>query len=156
MTQQHRAPAQPDAPETMSGGIALGTTVLTLEGELPVEYLAPGDRIVTRTGVRVLRDVVARRIETGLYRIAQDVLGADRPASELHVAAGTLLAIRDWRAAALYGAKTAIVPVERLSDGSYIAPIAGATTVFTLGFDDTEVVYAEGIEVACAPLRVTA
>jgi len=37
--------------------LALGTIVYTLDGALPVEYLNAGDRIVTRAGARVLRDL---------------------------------------------------------------------------------------------------
>lgn len=44
-----RADAAPD--------LALGTIVLTMDGALPVEFLSPGDRIVTRAGARVLRDI---------------------------------------------------------------------------------------------------
>lgn len=38
-------------------GLPEGTIVLTLDGALPVEFLCPGDRIVTRAGMRVLRDI---------------------------------------------------------------------------------------------------
>ncbi|RPE71248.1 hypothetical protein EDD53_0363 [Pacificibacter maritimus] len=38
-------------------GIALGTLVLTADGALPVEYLEQGDRIITRSGMRTLRNI---------------------------------------------------------------------------------------------------
>ncbi len=41
-------------------GILSGTRVLTLDGELPVQFLCPGDRIITRSGARVLRGVEMR------------------------------------------------------------------------------------------------
>lgn len=37
--------------------LPIGTIVLTMEGALPVEYLNAGDRIITRAGMRVLRDI---------------------------------------------------------------------------------------------------
>ena len=37
--------------------LACGTQVMTSEGLLPVEYLTPGDRIITRNGMRELRDI---------------------------------------------------------------------------------------------------
>lgn len=40
-----------------SGALDQGTEVLTLDGSLPVEYLSPGDRIITRNGMRVLRGI---------------------------------------------------------------------------------------------------
>ncbi|WP_417247718.1 Hint domain-containing protein [Celeribacter sp.] len=40
-----------------SAGIAAGTLIVTADGVLPVEYLEPGDRVVTRSGMRALLDV---------------------------------------------------------------------------------------------------
>ena len=48
-------------------GMLAGTLVRTLEGILPVDYLTPGDRIVTRAG--------ARRLTSMSVVVAQD----DRP-----------------------------------------------------------------------------
>jgi hypothetical protein len=42
---------------THTGGITQGTRVLTADGDMPVEYLEPGDRIITRAGIRVLRGI---------------------------------------------------------------------------------------------------
>lgn len=38
-------------------GLPLGTDVMTADGILPVEYLEPGDRVITRAGMRVLREI---------------------------------------------------------------------------------------------------
>lgn len=43
------------APPLTTPCLAAGTIVLTMDGALPVETLAPGDRIITRAGARVLR-----------------------------------------------------------------------------------------------------
>lgn len=40
-----------------SNGFAAGTIILTAEGALPVEYLEPGDRVITRAGMRVLKGI---------------------------------------------------------------------------------------------------
>ena len=48
----------------VNSGLLRGTTVMTLDGELPVEHLTRGYRIITReTGMAVLRgvDVAIRR-----------------------------------------------------------------------------------------------
>ncbi|HHB80814.1 MAG TPA: hypothetical protein ENK83_03575 [Aliiroseovarius sp.] len=37
--------------------LALGTVVYTLDGALPVEYLNDGDRVITRSGARVVRAI---------------------------------------------------------------------------------------------------
>ncbi|SFI64545.1 hypothetical protein [Celeribacter neptunius] len=38
-------------------GLPLGTQVMTADGILPVEYLEPGDRVITRAGMRTLRNI---------------------------------------------------------------------------------------------------
>lgn len=40
-----------------SKGLPMGTEIMTAEGILPVEYLEPGDRIITRSGMRMLRNI---------------------------------------------------------------------------------------------------
>ncbi|SDE83994.1 hypothetical protein SAMN04488117_101426 [Celeribacter baekdonensis] len=40
-----------------ANGLPMGTEVMTADGILPVEYLEPGDRIITRAGMRRLRDI---------------------------------------------------------------------------------------------------
>ena len=54
---QTRTRGRDAAPAALRGGLPLGTIVLTLDGALPVEFLTPGDRIVTRAGMRVLRGI---------------------------------------------------------------------------------------------------
>lgn len=44
-------------PQNISGSLPMGTIVLTQDGALPVEYLSPGDRVVTRSGLCVLRQI---------------------------------------------------------------------------------------------------
>lgn len=55
--QSPRLRHQPRDLPTAACGLPIGTTILTLEGALPVEYLCAGDRIVTRAGMRILRQL---------------------------------------------------------------------------------------------------
>lgn len=45
------------SPAQDNGSLAMGTIVMTKDGALPVEYLTPGDSIITRAGLRVLRQI---------------------------------------------------------------------------------------------------
>jgi len=131
----------------VSAGLARSTRVLTLEGTLPVDYLSPGDRVLTRGGARVLRRVHAGRVAGQMVRLRAGVLGEGRPEGELLLAPGTGVLIRDWRALALYGASQAMVPVRRLIDGDFIAAVnVRDLPVYALEFDAPQVIYAEGIE----------
>lgn len=139
-------------------GFAGETGVLTAEGALPVEYLAVGDRIVTRSGLRVLRGVtvqVVRRIT--MVWIGGDTLGVGRPAASLVIAPGQAILIRDWRAQALFGKAQAMIAAGRLIDGELIRPVAMTNMrLYSLYFDSDEVIYAGGLELGCAAARVAA
>lgn len=142
----------------LAGGIAQGTTVLTLQGALPVEYLSPGDRVVTRTGARVLRAVEVSVVrDVAVVTIAPGALGHDRPDAPLCLPADQPVLVRDWRAKALYGAREAAVPASRLVDGEFLTQgRQPELRLFRLVFDRVETVYADGVELVCEPLTVDA
>lgn len=134
-----------------ASGMLAGTMVRTLEGVLPVEYLTPGDRIVTRAGMRRVTSVsVVVRKMVDLVRIRASTMGHDRPDQDLLVSPGQAVVIRDWRALALYGVPAFAIPAARLADGEFVCLETHRNVrLFTLRFDDDEVIYAEGLELAC-------
>lgn len=139
-------------------GFAAGSIVLTLKGEMPVETLRAGDRIITRDiGMARLKSVTKSTSPTA-FRIRASVLGHDRPACALLVAEGQRILLRDWRAKAMFGQAEALVPVSRLADGHFIARETDTTAVFyALEFDTPHILYVDGVEAASAPpIPVTA
>ncbi|MFN4203517.1 MAG: Hint domain-containing protein [Tabrizicola sp.] len=128
-----------------------GTMVRTLDGLIPVDFLTPGDRIVTRAGARRLASVsVVARKQVDLVRIKASTMGHDRPDRDLLLSPGQPVLIRDWRAKALYGLPVAAVPAARLADGEFVCLETHRNVrLFTLRFDEGEVIYAEGLELAC-------
>lgn len=146
------------AAAAIATGIAMGTRVLTLQGALAVEFLEPGDRVITRTGARVLRAVEVSVVrDAQVVTVAQGALGHDRPDAPMCLAAGQSVVLRDWRAQALYGAREATVPVARLVDGEFLcASTVAELRLFRLVFDAAEVVYADGVELACPAATVDA
>ena len=139
-------------------GVLAGTEILTLSGAMPVEYLSPGDRIITREGARVLRALRVRHAgRLPLVRIAAGALGHDRPEAGLDLPADQPVLLRDWRARVMFGTDRAVLPVRRLIDGEFVRPVAGRDLrVFTLAFDAPQVVYAEGMELPCPAVGATA
>lgn len=135
-------------------GVLAGTMIRTLDGVLPVEYLTPGDRIVTRAGARRLTAIsVAQRKSVDLIRIRASTMGHDRPDKDIFLSPGQPVIIRDWRAQALYGVPVAAIPASRLADGEFVlAEPHRNAQLFTLRFDEDEVIYAEGLELACPAL----
>lgn len=140
-------------------GIASGTVLATLDGLMPVDFLEPGDRVVTRAGMRVIREVRVHRYSGPAVTITASALGHDRPEHDLTLPAAIPILIRDWRAGAIFGQDQAMVPAERLVDGEYISAgrVAGLR-LYDLRFDEAEVIYAEGVELCCeaVPARAAA
>jgi Hint domain len=139
-------------------GIIAGTVVLTLEGEIPVQFLAPGDRVITRSGAKKLQSVeVAVVRDAAMVRVSASSLGHERPEADLFVAPSQQILVRDWRAKALYNKDVAMVEAQRLADGEYIRKeVVAEVRLFTLRFEREEVVYAGGLELACAPALINA
>lgn len=139
--------------QAIAMAIAPGTTVLTLDGALPVEHLYPGDKVITRHGARALEviDQISLAAGTPIIEIAKNALGG-RPDRDLWLPATQMILIRDWRAQALYGQKQICVPVGQLADGEYLrhATLGDAVTGFALRFGRPEVFYADGLELASA------
>ncbi len=142
--QRLRVPAQ---------AMAAGTMVLTLDGALPVQFLAIGDRVITRAGARTLRDVtVTLSQEVRLVRVSARSLTPDSPQDDVILPPDQPVYVRDWRAPALLGERQGVVAVRKLMDGEHIrAEIFAEIRLFTLRFDREEVIYAGGMELICTP-----
>ena len=131
-------------------GLCAGTTVMTMDGEIPVEHLTEGDRIITRdSGMAVLRRITAVTCKTRTVRIKAGSLGHTRPDRDMIVAPQAQIHIRDWRAEALFGSSAAIVSAGRLVDGEFLSfQEPRDTTFYTLEFDRQHILYADGLEIA--------
>lgn len=132
-------------------GMAAGTRIRTLDGILPVEFLEPGDRIVTRSGARRLVAVLVRQARAlDVVRVKASTLGHDRPEADLLLGPDQPVIVRDWRARVLYGEDVASVPSARLADGEHVLrEIRREVRLYTLRFAEDEVIWAEGMELAC-------
>ena len=148
--------AQPAA--VLNHGLASGTTVLTLDGILPVEFLTPGDRIVTRDGAQRLSSIEVSLVQNArVIRITEGTLGIDQPTGDMIVSPDQPIMIRDWRAKAMFGTATAMVPAMRLVDGEYIrAEVLAEARFYTLRFATEAVIYAGGLKLACVPALTSA
>ena len=138
-------------------GLVIGTKVLTMDGEMPVEFLSAGDRIITRNGSRkLLATTVTVAHNLAVVRITEGVLAKDTPDTDVLVTSDQAILIRDWRAKAISGKPSAMIPAARLIDGEYIRhETLTEARLFTLHFATEEVVYAGSLELAC-PATVTA
>ena len=139
--------------DAQPGGLIAGSTVLTLEGALPVEHLTPGDRIITRDqGMAILRGLNRVEVTCEMVSIAAGTLGHTRPDHDTLLPADQKLLLRDWRAKALFGTAQALAPARKLIDGEFIRHAGRQTvTLIQLEFDAPHILYVDGLELACEP-----
>lgn len=133
-------------------GLAMGTPVLTRDGDIPVEFLEIGDAVVTRQGARILYSIEVSVISHArMVRIGGVTLGRTSPGADVLVPATQRILVRDWRARAFAGGRQALVPAARLADGEFIrGEILDFVRLYTLGFGQDVVVQAGGLELECS------
>jgi hypothetical protein len=120
-------------------GLASGTRVRTPEGEVAVEALRRGDRVVTRNGPLRIIVAEARAARVAPVRVAAQALGLRMPGRDLVLGAAT----RVW-----LPRQSKAMEARRLVDGEFVTEEAARVTVlWTLVFAGPQVVRAEGVEV---------
>lgn len=146
-----RLPEIADAQMPEAIGFLAGTLVMTAEGELPVELLGPGDRVITRRGMAQVVAVDVRSQQNAqVVVVSPDTLGVGRPGTEMRLAPDQRILVRDWRANALWGKAEAVVPVSCLVDGGFIRQEHVALAHFvTLRLARDGMVMAGGLNLCC-------
>lgn len=136
--------------EICHAGLVSGTILLTSDGEIPVEHLSPGDRIVTRNaGLVPLAAVKSERVSSEAVKISAGSLGHAKPTHHVMLPAAQLVLVRDWRAKSLRGASQAVMPAGCLIDDESITALGVRDmTLVRLGFDAPYIVYADGLEIS--------
>ncbi|WP_299657295.1 Hint domain-containing protein [uncultured Tateyamaria sp.] len=138
-------------------GLVSGTLLLTADGEIPVEYLSPGDRIITRNAGSVrLTAIQSYRTTDEAVKIAAGSLGDTKPSHHVIIPAAQMVLVRDWRAQALRGAAQAVMPAGCLIDDEFIISLGSREmTLVRLGFEAPHVVYADGLELSVPAMTMT-
>lgn len=143
-----------------TGGIVVacftpGTLIATPKGEVAVEQLVPGDRVITRdNGIREIRWISARKIDHGILvanphlrpiLIGQGSLGNGLPERDLMVSPNHRLLVARDRAQLHFDEAEALVAAKHLVGARGIREVeCGGTTYIHFMFDGHEVVLANG------------
>jgi Hint domain len=145
--------------DLVSTGVACftrGTLITTDEGDLPVETLAPGARVLTQgSGYQELVAALRRSVGASelarnpkLYpiRISAGALGAGLPERDLMVSRQHRMVARSGIVKRVCGAMAVLVAAIRLTElpGVHIDDRVAQVEYFHLIFKQHEVVYAEG------------
>jgi len=124
-----------------------GTRIKTDRGEIAVEALTEGDRVLTLdNGYQPIRWVgCARRIAQGRLapvRIRAGALGNER---DLLVSPQHRMLLRGWQASLMFGEAEVLVAAKALiNDRTILRQEGGEVDYFHLLFDQHEIVFAEG------------
>ncbi|WP_238364659.1 Hint domain-containing protein [Mesobacterium pallidum] len=146
---------RPDPGQTVGTGPCInallsGSCVYAQDGELPVDYLVPGDRLITRdAGMVTLRDIRMHLLQTECIRMRAGALGQRKSGQILRLLASQQVLVRDRRARLGFGRATAMVAARDLVDNQTILPEGRRLVrVYELDFGEPHVIYADGLEVA--------
>ena len=131
--------AEFDKATTANAGLAKGTIVLTLRGEVAVEDLRVGDKVITRdVGAQPLR---ALKCQSGDSKIvAKDSFGENRPSRDMRVALEQPFLMRE---------EGVLFSTARLM-AQETQSLLENTSLYRLFFDRSHVIYADGAELAVA------
>ncbi|MFY0692273.1 MAG: Hint domain-containing protein [Paracoccaceae bacterium] len=124
-----------------------GTRILTDQGEIPVQRLKVGDRVVTmHHGHQKIRwigfSTVAGHGRLAPIRFSRGVMGNRRP---LFVSPQHRMYVSGWQTETLFGLSEALVAAKHLVDGNAVSIEArDKVAYFHILFDQHEIVFAEG------------
>ncbi|MCF6231702.1 MAG: Hint domain-containing protein [Rhodobacteraceae bacterium] len=132
-------------------GFVAGTFLYTREGEVPVEFLSPGDNLITRdAGMVRLTRIHHRRCVSRAILFAAGSLGHTRPEQDLILPGAQLVLIRDWRAQSMFGVDQALVRADALVDDEFIRDLGVQKLhLHQLEFGAPHIIYVGGVELSC-------
>ncbi|WP_411975375.1 Hint domain-containing protein [Sulfitobacter faviae] len=133
-------------------GLVQGALILTLDGEIPVEYLSVGDRVITRdSGFAKILHIQRTTRSVRRIALAAGSLGHTRPERDVVLAGDQMVLVRDWRARALFNSERALVAARALVDDEFITDLGEEeTTLIQIFCDGPHVIYADGLELGTA------
>jgi len=132
----------------VTDGILHGTIVLTLRGEVAVENLLPGDKVITRdSGVAIVEHAEALKTLLHTVTVKAGSLGHTRPETDVTIPADQHILIRDWRARSIFGRDQAIVPAKALVDQEFVTDNGVQDViVYQICLQSQHTIYAGGLE----------
>jgi hypothetical protein len=127
-----------------SNGFLATTTMLTADGALPVEWIAQGDRIITRDcGMVTLRRMTQWRYHGPLITIPKGALGPSLPTEDIQLLPDQMILLTDGHR----GERPVVIRAQDLANGCDIC-VEDATDgvdLRCLDFDAPHLVYAAGL-----------
>ncbi|WP_420862953.1 Hint domain-containing protein [Algirhabdus cladophorae] len=131
------------------GGFALGSSLLTRNGKIPIQNVRAGDEVFTLDhGLQAVERVLVTYSEASADRTPVKIRkGALRNSVDLWVCPDQLMMINDWNAELLFGDSEVLVPARYLVDNAKITEDFNApcVTYFHILFASHHLVMVDGI-----------
>lgn len=149
-TDRHAGQFSPYA--VLDTGLVQGAMLLTLDGEMPVEFVSIGDKLITRdTGISKVLHIQRTTRQVHCIALSAGSLGHTRPERDAVLAADQMVLVRDWRARALFNSERALVAARALVDGEFITDLGVRdTTLYQIFCDGPHILYCDGLELSTA------
>lgn len=134
-----------------------GTTLMTAEGDQPVDWIRPGDRVMTKDhGFQPVLWVgrttfSARKLETTPelrpIRIAAQSIDAETPAQDLLLPPEHRVLLKSYQVELLFGTDEVFAPIKAIANGGAIAQFLPQYEIsyYHILFQNHEIVLAEGL-----------
>lgn len=127
-------------------GVARGTYVMTARGEMPVERLSVGDRVITRDhGMQAIRWIGSEKKHvTAENAPVLFKKGAIKNNRDFIVSADHRIVFKGAEAMMLYGVKEVLIPAQKMvNDDTIVRATGGEVEFFQIVLDQHEVIYCE-------------
>lgn len=133
-------------------GLLQGAMLLTLDGEMPAEFVSIGDKVITRdSGTAKITHIQRTTRDVHTIAFAAGSLGHTRPERDALLAGDQMMLIRDWRARAMFSSERALVAARSLVDSEFITDLGmQETTLIQIFCDTPHILYADGLELGTA------
>lgn len=149
---QDRHASQYSPYAVLDTGLLQGTMLMTLDGEIPVEFVNVGDSVITRdSGTSKVVHIQRSTRAVHTIAFAAGSLGDTRPERDAVLAGDQMVLIRDWRARAMFNSERALVAARALVDDEFITDLGlQDTTLYQIFCDGPHILYADGLELGTA------
>ncbi len=133
-------------------GLVKGAMLLTLDGEMPVEFVSVGDKLITRdTGISKVTHIQRTTRKVHQIALSAGSLGHTRPERDAVLSGDQMVLIRDWRARSMFNSEVALVAARSLVDGEFITDLGmQETTLYQIFCDGPHILYCDGLELSTA------
>ncbi|MCG6901660.1 MAG: Hint domain-containing protein [Rhodobacter sp.] len=144
-------------------GFGPGTLISTTDGELPVEWLTPGDRVITRDrGIQTLRRIARTRLSpTDLAEnpqlcpvlIEPDSFAGWAPDTPLAVSPALQIVVTGWDVQLYFGADVALADAGHMCTGPAMVEPGRDYCYCSLLFDAPQIIRANGMWIESRALK---